>query len=71
MKLSKPRITPLAESEWTEEQRKVLEPYHKEGRVYNVLGTLARHWDALKKFNAWVYHVMGETSTHSRETVNS
>ena len=53
MKLSKPRITPLAESEWTEEQRKVLEPYHKEGRVYNVIGTLARHWDALKKFSPY------------------
>ena len=46
MKLSKPRIQPLTEAEWTEEQRPVLEPVYKEGRVYNVLGTLARHWPA-------------------------
>jgi len=63
MKLSQPRVTPLAESEWTEEQRKVLEPVYKEGRVFNVLGTLARHWEASKKFGVWAYHVMGETST--------
>jgi len=63
MKLSQPRITPLTEAEWTDEQRKVLEPVHKEGRVYNVLGTLARHWEASKKFGVWGYHVMGKTST--------
>src|SRR5216684_6628373 len=63
MKLSQPRITPLTEAEWTDEQRKVLEPVHKEGRVYNVRGTLARHWEASKKFGVWGYHVMGNTST--------
>lgn len=63
MKLTKPRIAPLPESEWTEEQRKTLEPYYKEGRVFNVLGTLAQHWEASKKFGVWAYHVMGETST--------
>lgn len=50
MKLSQPRITPLAETEWTEEQRNTLEPVYKEARFYNVLGTLARHWQASKKF---------------------
>jgi 4-carboxymuconolactone decarboxylase len=63
MKLSKPRITPLAEAEWTDDQRKVLEPYYKEGRVYNVIATLARHWEASKKFGVWGNHVMGNTST--------
>ena len=32
-------------------------------RVYNVVGTLARHWEAAKKFQVWAYHIMGETST--------
>jgi len=63
MKLSQPRITPLTEAEWTEEQREMLEPRHREGQVYNVLGTLARHWPATKKFMVWGQHVMGETST--------
>jgi 4-carboxymuconolactone decarboxylase len=63
MKLSTPRITPLTEAEWTDEQRKVLEPYYKEGRVYNVIATLARHWEASKKFGVWGNHIMGNTST--------
>ena len=62
MKLSQPRIPPLAESEWTAEQRKVLAPIKASQPFYNVLGTLSRHWDAAQKFTVWAYHVMGETS---------
>src|SRR5713101_4723283 len=63
MRLSKPRIAPLTEAEWTEEQRKMLEPFQQEGKTYNVIGTLARHWEATKKFLVWAYHVVGDTST--------
>ena len=63
MKLSKPRINPLTEAEWTDEQRKTLEPRYKEGIVYNVIGTLANHWEAAKKFNVWAFHVMGDPQT--------
>ena len=63
MKLSQPRITPLTADEWTDEQRDSLEARSREGRVYNVVGTLARHWEAAKKFQVWAYHIMGETST--------
>jgi 4-carboxymuconolactone decarboxylase len=62
-KLSTPRIAPLAETEWTEEQRKELETPYKEGQLYNVVGTLARHWLAYKKFIIWARHVLGDTST--------
>ncbi len=63
MKLSKPRITPMAAGEWSEEQRKVLAPIHETGPTYNVMGTLSRHWDAAQKFMVWAYHIMGDTST--------
>jgi 4-carboxymuconolactone decarboxylase len=63
VRLSKPRIAPLAETEWTAEQRQQLEPYYKEGQLYNVVGTLARHWEAYKKFLVWGRHVLGDTST--------
>ena len=63
MKLSQARITPLTQDEWTDEQRETLEPHYREGRVYNVIGTLARHWEASKKFQVWAYHIMGDTST--------
>ncbi len=63
MKLSQARIEPLSESEWTDEQREVLESRYKEGVVYNVMGTLSRHWEAAKKFNVWAFHVMGDSQT--------
>ena len=62
MKLSQPRITPIGEDEWTDEQRESLEARSRAGHVYNVIGTMARHWEASKKFQVWAYHVMGDTS---------
>ena len=44
MSASAPRIAPLQPADWTDEQRAVLEPVHREGRVYNVVATLARIW---------------------------
>ena len=63
MKLSQPRITPLTQDEWTDEQRETLASRYVEGQVYNVMGPLARHWEASKKFQVWAYHIMGDTST--------
>jgi 4-carboxymuconolactone decarboxylase len=63
MRLAKPRIVPLSEAEWTDEQRKVLQPAHQAATTYNVVGTLAQHWDAAQKFTVWAMHVMGPTST--------
>jgi 4-carboxymuconolactone decarboxylase len=63
MRLAKPRIAALTEAEWTDEQRKLLQPFYQEGKTYNVLGTMAQHWNATQKFLVWAYHVMGETST--------
>ena len=37
MKLSEPRVHPLKESEWTDEQREMLEPIKRDGPFYNVL----------------------------------
>lgn len=68
MKLSTPRITPLQADEWSSEQRQMLEPIHRDGPFYNVLGTLSRHWDAAQKFTTWAYHIMGETSTLTPRT---
>ena len=69
MKTSTPRIEPLAESEWTEDEAKILSRFkgndHEfaSGAVYNVIGTLANHWEAYKKFGVWGNHVLGSTSS--------
>jgi len=58
-----PRIPPLDESEWTEEQRRLLDYAWRKGGFYNVIGTLARHWEASKRLGQVGAHVLGPTST--------
>lgn len=58
-----PRIPPLAESEWTDEQRKALEYAYRAGGFYNVVGTLSRHSEASRQIGAVSAHVLGPTST--------
>lgn len=63
MKQSKPRIPPLCEEEWTEDQRRMLEHAHRKGGFYNVIGTLSRHPEASKRIGQVSAHVLGPTST--------
>ena len=64
-KKTKPRIPPLAEAEWNEAQRGLLEYAYRQGGFYNVIGTLARHWDASRALGQVGAHVLGPTSTLS------
>ena len=63
MKQSKPRIPPLREEEWTDDQRRVLKYAHRKGGFYNVIGTLSRHPEASKRIGQVSTHVLGPTST--------
>ena len=55
-RLKEPRIAPLAESQWSQEQIKLLAPRKREdGSVINVFKTLVRHpklFDRFVKFNS-------------------
>ncbi|MBL4866229.1 MAG: carboxymuconolactone decarboxylase family protein [Pseudomonadales bacterium] len=69
MKTLTPRIEPLAESKWTEEEAKLLGRLKGKdngispGRVYNIIGTLANHWKLYLKFGSWGNHILGKNST--------
>ena len=58
MHLSKPRIAPVPEAEWTEAQRAQLAPMAERGPVLNIFRTLARDPDALKSFLAWGSYIL-------------
>lgn len=58
-----PRIPPLREEEWNDEQRRMLSYAWKKGGFYNVIGTLARHTEASKRIGQMGAHVLGPTST--------
>ena len=67
MRLSKPRITPLPESEWSEDQKKIGAPLKKQyGFVFNVLSTLMRNMPLLTKWNHLAGHIMGTSSLAPR-----
>lgn len=57
------RIPPLVDTEWTAEQRELLQYAWETGGFYNVIGTLARHWPASKALGQMGAHVLGPTST--------
>jgi len=67
MRLSEPRIAPVPEAEWTDEQRKVLEPFVAQGRLYNIFTTLARNPRALKAFLAWGTYTLNHSSLDPRQ----
>jgi alkylhydroperoxidase family enzyme len=67
VRLSKPRIAPVPESEWTDEQRKVLEPFVAQGRLYNIFTTLAHNPKALRAFLVWGTYTLTQSSLAPRE----
>jgi len=70
MRLAKPRIEPLPESEWDEEVRQALEPARTgigQGTVPNVLATIARHPKLLKRWNVFGNHVLFKSTLPARD----
>jgi hypothetical protein len=50
MHLTKPRVPPLPESEWDDETRELLGSLRRDGHLYNIFATLARHRQLLKRW---------------------
>ncbi len=67
MRLSKPRIAPLPESELTEEQRNIVAPMKQRyGIVFNVLKTLMRNMNLLNSWNGFAAHIMTNSTLDAR-----
>ena len=67
MRLSKPRISPLPESELTEERLKIVAPMKQRyGIVFNVLKTMMRNMNLLNSWNGFAGHIMGTSSLSPR-----
>ncbi len=67
MRLPQPRLTPLAESEWTEEQREVVTRASFDETPLNIFATLARHPKLLKRWLVFAVHVLNKSSLAPRE----
>ena len=67
MRLTQPRIQPLPESEWDEETRALLEGLQRDGQIYNIFATLARHPKLLKRWLVFGNHILAKSTLPERE----
>jgi len=67
MRSSKPRIVPLEEKDWNDEQRQLLAPMVQGGRVPNIFKTLVRHPKLLKRWLPFANHILFKSSLAPRE----
>jgi len=67
MRLTKPRLEPLAEEKWDDETREMLERLKVDGRVFNIFRTLADHPKLLKKWLVFGNHILNKSTLPPRE----
>jgi len=66
MRLSEPRVTPLAVSEMSEEQREIVNRAAGD-QLLNIFLTLARHPKLLKRWTVFGSHVLNKSTLPDRE----
>lgn len=68
VRLKVPRITPLTESQWNEEQIKVLTPLKREdGSVLNIIATIGRHPKLVDRFLTFGLYILREQTLPDRD----
>ena len=67
MRLTKPRLEPLAEEKWDDETREMLERLKVDGRVFNIFRTLAAHPKLLKKWLVFGNHILNKSTLPPRD----
>ena len=67
MHLTEPRVPPLPEAEWNDETKELLESLRRDGQVYNIFATLARHSQLLKRWLVFGSYILGKSTLPARE----
>jgi alkylhydroperoxidase family enzyme len=67
MRLTKPRLEPLAEEKWDDETHELLERLQMDGRVFNIFRTLASHPKLLKRWLVFGNHILYKSTLPPRE----
>jgi alkylhydroperoxidase family enzyme len=66
-RLRKPRIEPVKKESWTAEQRTLLEPLEKAGRLYNVFKTMGNHAALASAWMTFATHILRRNSLPPRD----
>ena len=67
MRLSQSRIAPLPQSEWNDETRELMASLERDGRVFNIFQTLARHPGLLRRWLVFATHILVKSTLPARE----
>ncbi len=67
MRLSEPRITPMDESAWGDEQKEVMGRTGDRERHFNIFRTLVRHPKAVKRWMVFANHVLFKSTLSPRD----
>ncbi len=67
MRLSQPRIKPLAQEDWSEEARAMMAPFVAERRVINIFKTLSNHPALARRWLVFARHVLGKSTLSARD----
>ena len=64
---TKPRLKPIEQDEWNEEQKQLLGGQAIRGRVPNIFKTLIRHEKLAKRWLVFATHILSKSSLPDRE----
>ena len=67
MRLKQPRVPPLPQSDWDDNTADVLRGLRRDGQIYNIFTTLARHPQLLKRWLVFANHILSKSSLPARE----
>lgn len=67
MRLKNPRIQPLAENDWNEEQQEIFQHQRMRGQVQNIFRTLANHHKLAKRWLVFGNHILAKSTLPPRD----
>jgi 4-carboxymuconolactone decarboxylase len=67
MRLKQSRVKALNEGEWDTEAQELLQPFVKQGRVFNIFRTLANHPALAKRWMVFANHILGKSTLSVRD----
>jgi alkylhydroperoxidase family enzyme len=61
------RVPPLPQAEWNAETRELMESLERNGQVFNIFTTLARHPELLRRWLVFANHILAKSTLPARE----
>lgn len=62
-----PRLKPLPQAEWSEEQQKLLAPLRRDGRIFNIFSTLARNPKMMGRWLVFSNYILRDSTLPPRD----